>query len=80
MPTGASPETAQRGAGAGIIGDLLEEVADYADLDGLGQKLRRGPVEVEVDAVLVLKVRVRQAVGQARDDRELLPAFGSKYV
>jgi hypothetical protein len=41
-------------AGAAVAADLLVHVAHHPDLKLLGQELRRGPVEMHVDAVLIL--------------------------
>jgi hypothetical protein len=38
----------------------------------LADELRSPPIEVEIDAVLVLQVRVDRAVGQSADDREFV--------
>ena len=42
-------------AGWPIVGDLLIGVADEADKDLLRQELRHAPVEMEIDADLVLR-------------------------
>src|SRR6202008_34174 len=47
-------EAADAIARAAVAADLLVEVTHEADLDLLGQELRRAPVEMHVDAILVL--------------------------
>src|SRR5579872_1354958 len=52
-------------AGSAVAADLLVDIADEADLPLLGEKLRSTPVEVHVDAILVLRRRVDEIVGEA---------------
>src|SRR5258706_4228400 len=47
-------------AGAAVATELIVDIADYADLNLLGQELRRAPIEVHVDAVLVIGGLVRE--------------------
>ena len=51
-------EAADAVTGAVVAGKLLVGVADEADLPLLGEELRRAPIEVHVDAVLVLRVGI----------------------
>ena len=41
-------------AGAAVATDFFVNVADQSDLKLLGQELRRAPIEMHVDAVLIL--------------------------
>ena len=61
----------------GVIRDLLEVVARHADQHVLGDELRGGPIEVRIDAVLILQVRIGRAVGEAADNGEFMsgPTF-----
>ena len=65
-------EIAELCAGAAIPGELLKEISGNADLDILAHELRCGPVDMEVDAVLVLQVVVDEVVRQASDDRKFM--------
>src|SRR5262245_40540541 len=51
-------EAADSIAGAAVAADLLVEVTHETDLPLLGQELRHAPVEVHVDATLILSSRV----------------------
>jgi hypothetical protein len=57
-PEHARFEVAERRARAAVAGELLIGVADQADVKLLGQELRRPPVEMPVDTVLVVQVGV----------------------
>jgi hypothetical protein len=59
-------------AGAAVAGELLKEIAGKPDLDILAHELRCGPVDMKVDAVLVLQVWVDEVVRQASDDGKLM--------
>src|SRR5260221_5198485 len=61
----ARAEAAENGRLAEIVGDLLVGVADEADKDLSRQELRNAPVEMEVDAALVLRTGVLEIVGEA---------------
>ena len=58
-------EAAHPIAGAAVATDLFVHVADDADLNLLGQELRRAPIEMHVDAVLVLGRLIGEIVGEA---------------
>ena len=58
----AAFEIAKLCAGAAVAGELLKEIAGNPDLDILAHELRCGPVDMEIDAVLVLQVRVDEVV------------------
>ena len=55
--------------------DLIEEIADCANLQGLGHKLRCAPVEMPIDAVLIAGMRIPEIVGKPGHDRKLVPGF-----
>jgi hypothetical protein len=59
-------------AAAAVPGELVIHIADRADEKLLGKKLRCAPVEVEVDAVLIVCVRVGVVVGETGDRGELV--------
>lgn len=61
----------KRRAEAAVAGDLLEKVGDSADVELLRQEVRRARVEMEVEAVLVVGMRVLEIVGHPDDRREL---------
>src|SRR6266446_800149 len=52
---------------ANIVSDLLVGISDHADKELFGQKVRCTPVEMEVDAVLILRCRVLEIVCEAGD-------------
>src|SRR6195256_4828556 len=57
-------------AGAAVAGELLVGVADQAELHLLGEELRRAPIQMRVDSVLVLRVGIFEIVGEAEHRRE----------
>src|SRR6185436_14001417 len=65
-------EAAERSRRAEIVGDLLEVIAGDTELKLLGEKVGGAPVDVEVDAVLVLGISVLEIVGEAGDRREFV--------
>src|SRR5262245_3772380 len=65
-------EAAEAVAGASVTGNLLKPVTRQAELELLGQELRCSPVNVHVDAVLILGVRVLEIVGEAKRDGEFV--------
>src|SRR5215472_3601699 len=52
-------------ASAGVATQLSVDIADDADLNLLGQELRRAPIEMHVDAVLILSRLIGEIVGEA---------------
>src|SRR5215469_12075910 len=60
-------KTADAVSGSAVTADLLIEVADNADQKLFRQELRCLPVEMKVDAILVIGGRIFQIVGKARD-------------
>src|SRR5215510_3569188 len=65
-------EAADPVAGPAVAGELLVGVADEAELQLLGDELRGGPVEMHVDAVLVLRRLILQIVGKAQYGGEFM--------
>src|ERR1700716_4256362 len=59
-------------SGSAISGDLVVGVTHEADKELLGQELRCTPVQVEVDAALILGGRILEIIGKARDGRKLM--------
>ena len=68
-------EIAELRAGAAVAGELLKEIAGKPDLDVLAHELRGCPVDVKVDAVLVLQGVVHEVVGQAADDGKFMSSL-----
>src|SRR6266404_4852466 len=60
-------ESVEERCRANIVSDLLVGISDHADKELFGQKVRRTPVEMEVDAVLILRCRVLEIVCEAGD-------------
>src|ERR1019366_1322429 len=60
-------------AGAAVSGDLIVGVTNEADKELLGQELRRAPVQMEVDAALILGGLVLEIIGEPRNRRKLMP-------
>lgn len=63
----ARPKSTQGRVLAKIVGDLLVRISDKADENLFREKLRSTPIDVKIDAVLVLRVLVLEIVGKARD-------------
>src|SRR5882757_10582875 len=61
----ARAEAAEHRRLAEVIGDLLVGIADEADEHLLRQEVRHAPVEMEIDAALLLRVRILEIVGKA---------------
>ncbi len=66
-------ESTQDRALSEVVGDLLVSISHKADKDLLGEKLGRTPVEMEIDAALVLRVRVLEIVGKSGNRRKFVP-------
>ena len=60
------PEAAQDRVLTKIIRDLLVIISDEAHEDLLRQKFRSAPVDMKIDAVLVLRILVLQIVRESR--------------
>jgi len=58
-------EAADVVAGAAVAADLFIDIADHTHPDLLGEELRRGPIEMHVDAVLILRRLIGEIVGEA---------------
>jgi len=59
-------------AAAAAAGELVVHIADRANQHLLGDKLRRTPVQVKVEAVLIVGVGIDVVVGEA-DGGEMQP-------
>jgi hypothetical protein len=53
-------------AGAAVAADFLLRVAYQANLNLLGQELRRAPIEVQVDATLILCCGIDEIIGKPK--------------
>src|SRR5262249_26802715 len=65
LPAGAGNarlEATHSVSGPAIAARLIVEVAHQADLEPLGQKPRRAPIEMHIDAVLILGGRIEEVV------------------
>src|SRR5262249_44871298 len=68
-------EAADAIAGAAVAADLLIEVTHKADLNLLAQELRHAPIEVHVDAILVLSRGVYEIVCESEHRRSFVPGL-----
>src|SRR5262249_20518309 len=68
-------ETADAIAAAAVAADLLVDLANGTDKKLLRQELRRAPIEVHVDAVLILRRLVGEIVGEAEHAGEFVPGL-----
>ena len=64
-PDDARLERPELRARSAVAGQLVIDVADRADLEACGEELRRAPIEMTVNAVLVLSGRIDEIVGRA---------------
>src|SRR6478609_6575304 len=71
-PENTRPEPAKDRVLTGVIGDLLIGISGNADENPLRDEVRGAPVEVEIDAVAVLRIGIFEIVGKAGRDRELV--------
>jgi hypothetical protein len=60
-------EAAEQGASANVVGDLLVGVSDDAYEGLFRKKLRRAPVEMEIDTTLNLGIGVLEIVCESRN-------------
>jgi hypothetical protein len=68
------PESAEKRVLTGIVGDLLIRISGYADENLLRDEMRSTPVEVEIDAVAILRIRILEIVGEAGGGRKFVSA------
>src|SRR5258708_3535838 len=61
----ARTEAAQNRILTKIVSDLLVGITDEADEQLFRQEVRRAPVEMEVDAALIICIRIDEVVGAA---------------
>src|SRR5207245_1796324 len=59
-------------AGAAIAARLIVEVAHQADLELLGQKPRRAPVQMDIDAALIFGGGIDEVVSQSSHRRKFI--------
>ena len=69
-------EAAHSIARAAVATDLLVDIAHQSGLKLLGQELRRAPIEMHVDAVLILGRLIGEIVGEAEHAGEFVPGLG----
>src|SRR5262245_15636802 len=62
-------------AGAAVATQLSVDVADETGLKLFGQELRRAPIEMHVDAVLILRRLIGEIVGEAEHAGEFVPGL-----
>lgn len=67
----ARAESAKCRGLAEVVGELLVGVTDEADKELLRQETRDAPIEVEINAALILGVRILEIVGEATDAGKL---------
>jgi hypothetical protein len=65
-------EAGQRGTGPAVANDMVEEIPDGAEEHLFRRKLRSAPIQVEIDAVLVVERLVRKVVGKTDCRREFV--------
>src|SRR4030081_2616441 len=63
-------------AGTAIRADLVIGVSNEADKELLRQELRCAPIQVEIDAALVLGGLVLEVIGETRDSRKFMSGCG----
>src|SRR3981081_2003374 len=63
----ARPKSTQDRVLTKIVRDLLIQISDEADEDLFREKLRGAPVDVEIDAVLGLRILILEIVGKSGD-------------
>src|SRR5262249_11388522 len=62
-------------AGAAVAADLLVHIAHRSDLKLLGQELRRAPIKMHIDAVLISGRLVLEIIGEAQHARKFVPGL-----
>src|SRR5262245_13065264 len=60
---------------AAVTTDFIINVANQSNLKLLGQKLRRTPIEVHVDAALILGRGIDEIVSESEHSRNLVPSL-----
>ena len=73
-------EAADAIAAAAVAPDLIINVANHPYLELLRQKLRRAPVEVHINAALILSRWIDEVVGKSEHSRNLVPSLRIKVV
>jgi hypothetical protein len=72
-PNDSRLEIAEYGGRSAIGGELLVEIADSPDVHLLGDELGQAPIEVPVDAILIVCFGILEIVGEAGDRGEFSP-------
>jgi hypothetical protein len=62
-------------AGPAVASDFFVDITNNAHLYLLGQELRRAPIQVQVDAILILRRLIYEIVGKAHNRREFVPGL-----
>jgi hypothetical protein len=68
-------ERAQFRYATAVRRELIVDIADHANHQGLGQKLRCAPVEMPIDTVPIIGARIDEIVGKAGHRGEFVPGF-----
>src|SRR3954466_5047338 len=68
----ARPEGAKNRVLAGVVSDLLIGVAYEPNKQLLRHKVRHAPVEMEIDAALIVGIRIYKVVGEAANAGEFI--------
>lgn len=58
---------------AKVIRDLLVSISDQTDKHLFRQKLRSTPIDVKIDAVLIIGILVLEIIGEVSDCRKFMP-------
>jgi hypothetical protein len=61
-----------------VVGNLLIDISDKANKNLLREKLGSPPVDMEIDAVLIIRVVIFEIVGKSGNGREFVPDAGLK--
>ena len=67
-------------ARATVRGDLLVEVTNRSEENLFGDELRSAPVQMPIDAVLVVGAGVNEVVGETSDGRKFVAEFRIKVA
>ncbi len=61
--------------------DLFIDITDQPHQELLGQELRRTPIEMPIDTVLIIRTRTDEIVGKPRHHKKnSRPVWGLKYA
>ena len=62
-------------APSAVARELVVDISDQADVQLLGQKLRGSPIQMPIDAVLIIGVRILEIVSQATHGGEFMSSL-----